>query len=147
MKYLLALALIVPFISIAQESEEASIKEVINTAYLEGITNEGNAEKIDAGFYPGFKMLGYNQVNGRVWEFPLYYWKENELKNAADGTIAEREPVRFEYPLIDITENAAIVKVLYYRGDNHLYTDYLSLYKFDDPWKIVSKIFYEHGEE
>ena len=147
MKALLLFLLMIPMGLFAQEEDENAIKAVINSAYLEGITNEGNGEKIDAGFHPGFKMLGYNSSNDRLWEFPIYYWKQGALENAADGTIAEREPVRFEFPMIDVTGNVAVVKVLYFRGDKQLYTDYLSLYKFKDGWKIVSKIFYQHPEE
>lgn len=147
MKFALTFALLFPIFIFAQISEEDAIKKVVSMAYLEGITNEGNAEKIDAGFHPGFKMLGYNSKNDRMWEFPIYYWKQGALENAANGTIAEREPVRFEYPMIDITGNVAVVKVAYFRGTVQRYTDYLSLYKFKDGWKIVSKIFYEYPDE
>ncbi len=147
MKKLLLVLLLAPAALWAQESDREAVIETINSAYLEGITNEGDASKIDAGFHTGFNILGYNANNDRVWEFPIYYWKPAAIENAEDGSNEERGPVRFEYPLVDITGNAAIVKVEYFIGDRHVYSDYLSLYKFKDGWKIVSKIFYQHPEE
>lgn len=147
MKKILLVLLFAPAFLWAQESEKEAIKAVINSAYLEGITMEGNAEKIDAGFHPGFNILGYNANNDRVWEFPIYYWKPAAIKNASDGSNEERGPVRFEYPLIDVTGNAAIAKVEYYTNDELSFSDYLSLYKFQDGWKIVSKIYYKHPGE
>ena len=47
-------------------------------------------------------------------------------------------------PSIDITGSAAVARVELYRDFKHIFTDYLSLYRFDDGWKIVGKIFYQH---
>ncbi|QTN39519.1 nuclear transport factor 2 family protein [Cryomorphaceae bacterium] len=147
MKKLLLLALLLPISLWAQKEEHKAIKAVIESAYLEGITNEGNAEKIDAGFHPGFNILGYNTDNGRIWEYPIYYWKQSALTRANDPEQADREPVRFEYPYIDVTGHVGMAKIDYFRGDKLLYTDYLSLYKVEGEWKIVSKVFYPHPDE
>jgi hypothetical protein len=31
------------------------------------------------------------------------------------------------------------------RGGKHLFTDYQLLYRFDDGWRIVSKVFHSHA--
>ena len=31
-----------------------------------------------------------------------------------------------------------------FRDGKHVFSDYLSLYKFEDGWKIIGKIFYRH---
>ena len=41
---------------------------------------------------------------------------------------------------MDVTGNAASVKVLE-THDNAIYTDYLSLLKWNGEWKIVNKIY------
>ena len=46
--------------------------------------------------------------------------------------------------MIDIQDTAAVARIELSRGGKHLFTDYQLLYKFDDPWKIVSKIFHAH---
>jgi len=40
----------------------------------------------------------------------------------------------------------AYVDGLQNKGGNKIFTDYLSLYKFEDGWKIVSKIYYKLPE-
>jgi len=45
---------------------------------------------------------------------------------------------------VDITGAAATVKIDLWRDEVHTFTDYLSLYKFADGWKIVGKTFYRH---
>jgi hypothetical protein len=57
------------------------------------------------------------------------------------GEIPEVETTA-KYPLVDITGNAAVVKVELYREDKMIFTDYLSLYKFEQGWRIVSKIYH-----
>ena len=46
---------------------------------------------------------------------------------------------------MDVTGNAATVRLELYRDGKHAFTDYLSLYRFPDGWKIVSKTFQAHG--
>jgi len=51
------------------------------------------------------------------------------------------EEIRAEFPLVDITNNEAVARVEVHRDGKHIFTDYLSLYKFADGWKTVGKIF------
>ena len=82
-------------------------------------------------------------------KFPIYNWIEYaEIKKAKDPAgPSEEDRVTCEFLDIDITGTAAIVKLKFLKGGKHIYTDYLSLYKFSDSWKIVSKIFYKIPEE
>jgi hypothetical protein len=45
---------------------------------------------------------------------------------------------------VDVTGNAAIAKIEVFKDSRHVYTDYMSLYKFKDGWKIVNKIYQKH---
>lgn len=40
--------------------------------------------------------------------------------------------------------HAAVARVELWRDGKHTFTDYLSLYRFDDGWKILGKIFQRH---
>lgn len=46
--------------------------------------------------------------------------------------------------MIEVVGNAAVAKVELYREDKKIFTDFLSLYKFEEGWRIVSKIYHRH---
>lgn len=122
-----------------QDEKEAIIK-VIDASYVQGIQNRKNVENIEKGFHPGFNLLGVdNQDN--LTKYPIYTWSANIGRAVEAGQMPETTTTA-KYPMIDITGNAAIAKVELYRDGKQIFTDYLSLYKFDDGWKIVSKIYY-----
>jgi len=133
------------FIS-AQETnnEEDAIKKVIQTAYVDGLQNKGNTEDIENGFHPGFNLLGVN--HNMLTKFPIYSWIQSfEGRKVKDPTPpTDDQIVTCKYLLIDVTGNAAMAKIELHRNTELLFTDYLQLYKFDEGWKIVSKIYYRH---
>lgn len=45
-----------------------------------------------------------------------------------------------KFLFIDITGNVVVAKIEFYEGEELNYIDYLSLIKFKDGWKLVSKI-------
>ena len=128
-----------------KEQEKQAIEKVIQTAYVDGLQNIGNLEEIKNGFHPGFKLLGVND-NNMLTKFPIYSWiesfKERKEKNP-DGR-PEEEKITCQYKSIDVTGNAAMAKIELYQKGKKLFTDYLQLYKFEEGWKIVSKIYYRH---
>jgi hypothetical protein len=126
------------------EQEKKAVKNVIQTAYVDGLQNKGNVEDIEMGFHPGFNLLGVQ--NNMLTKFPIYSWiqsfEHRKKENPAPPT--EEEKITCDYLLIDITGNAAMAKIQLNRNGELLFTDYLQLYKFEDGWKIVSKIYYRH---
>lgn len=126
-------------------ADQEAIKEVIHTAYIEGIHNIGDLEKIDQGFHPGFVLVGINKDNS-MWKYPIYSWKEGITKKLKEETLpkSEEDLIVCKYPMIDVTGNAAIAKIELYQNEELIYTDYLSLYKIDNNWKIVNKIYSSH---
>ena len=130
-----------------KEAEIQSIKKVIITGYVEGIHNEGNLDKIDQCFHPAFDLLGLH--DGLITHLPIYTWKEYVKANIESGKLpkGEGEKRTYKFPLIDVTGTAAIAVIELYEGETIIFTDYLSLYKFNDGWKIVGKIYYRHPKE
>jgi hypothetical protein len=126
------------------EKEKEAIKNVIQTAYVDGLQNKGNVEDIEKGFHPGFNLLGVR--NNMLTKFPIYSWiqsfEHRKKENPAPPT--QEEKITCDYLLIDITGNAAMAKIQLNRNGELLFTDYLQLYKFEEGWKIVSKIYYRH---
>ena len=141
------LALLFPVLMFAQDNqneEKEAIKTVIQTAYVDGLQNNGDLTKTEEGFHPGFNLLGVR--NNGLTKFPIYSWVEyakHKQKENPDPP-AENEKVTCEFELIDITGNAAVAKIELYKDSKKIYTDYLSLYKFEEGWRIVNKIYFAH---
>ncbi|HET8648387.1 MAG TPA: nuclear transport factor 2 family protein [Vicinamibacteria bacterium] len=53
--------------------------------------------------------------------------------------------MKADFTRIDVTGNAAVAQVQLHRNGKHTFTDFLSLYRFPDGWKIVGKIFHSHN--
>ena len=130
------------------KKEKEAIKKVIRTAYVEGLQNEADFDKIDKGFHPAFQLLGIGQGQ-TIWSLPIYTWKENVKRKKAKGEYpkADDKKVNIKFLLIDITGTAAMAKFEFYVGKEKKCVDYLSLYKFENNWKIVNKIFYKFPEK
>jgi hypothetical protein len=142
MKNLLILALfIVSAAAKAQTGDEDAIKAVITSAYVEGIQNRGTADEIRKGFHPSFNML--RLTDNEIKPLPIEEWIVNLEKAKKDNPTP---PARAEAKFlnIDVTGNAAVVKLELYRAGKKTFTDYLVLYKFTEGWKIVSKTYYRH---
>ena len=126
------------------EQEKKSIKEVIQTAYVEGLQNEGVADKIDSGIHPDFNLLGIGK-NNTMWKYSITDWKASSVKKRKEGKLplTDDNTVSIKFISIDITGTAAMAKIEFYVGKKLTYVDYISLYKFKDGWKMVNKIFYK----
>lgn len=124
------------------QGDEEAIKAVILSAYRDGLCNVGDVELVKKGFHPEFRLLGIR--DDALTILPIADWIKMTEAKKADGRFPPRVLVNMELPLIDITGSAAMVKVKFLVGDRHVYTDYLSLYRFAEGWKIVAKIFAHH---
>ena len=126
------------------EKEKEAIKQLIQSAYVDGLQNLGSIEDIEAGFHPGFNLLGVR--NNQLTKFPIYSWVESVKKRKEEHPEGrpEEEKISVKFNSIDVTGNAAMAKVELYQKDKKLFTDYLQLYKFEEGWRVVSKIYYRH---
>ena len=138
---LLAAALLAPAATPAYaQSDEDAIKNLVQTAYVDGLQNLGDLEKTRAGFHPDFVLLGLR--DGALTRLPIAEWIASAAKRKAEGATLPLTRVRFV--AVDITGTAASVKLELHRDGARIFTDYLSLYKFPDGWKIVGKIYHRH---
>jgi hypothetical protein len=138
---LLAAALFAPTASPASaQSEEDAIKALVQTAYVDGLQNLGDLERTRSGFHPDFVLLGLR--DGALTRLPIAEWIASAAKRKADG--AKPPLTTCKFLTVDVTGSAAAVKLELHQNDKRVFTDYLSLYKFPDGWKIVGKIYYRH---
>ncbi len=128
---------------IKDEAEINQIQSVIQSAYVDGLQNDGDFAKIDKGFHPGFELL-IPEENGGLKKYSLAEWKEKIKANLASGKMPKKgdDRISVKFLLVDVTGNAAMAKFEFYIGPKLTYIDYQFLYKYHDGWKIVSKIYH-----
>jgi len=123
------------------KTDKEAIKETIANNYIEAAFNKGDAFALKKGMHYDCDILVFEK--GSMRKVPAYSYVERLEKNPvplAAGTT-------YEFTDIQVTGYAAMAIVEQFRANgNHVYTEYLSLYKFDDGWEIVSRIAYRHPE-
>ena len=144
--YLISAMSLLFFASIAQNSdvEKEAIKKVIQTAYVDGLQNEGDIDKIDSGIHPGFNLLGIDKGD-EMWSLSIADWKTKteEKKKRGDLPRKKDNQITIKFLSIDVTGTAAVAKIEFYVAEKLMYVDYISLYKFETGWKMVNKIYYK----
>ncbi|MFP4472096.1 MAG: nuclear transport factor 2 family protein, partial [Bacteroidales bacterium] len=120
-------------------NDESAIKKVIQSAYIDGIHNLGAIQDIQDGFHPGFELLIKTQ-DQKLTELPIYTWIESVEQRKAQNPNGPEEKTTVEFLDVDVTGDAAMAKIDLFKGGNKIFTDYLFLYKFNNDWRIVSKI-------
>jgi hypothetical protein len=130
-------------VSIAGD-EESAVKETIVNAYVKGIHIDRDIPAIEKGFHPSFTM--FIRKGEEVRTYLLADWIESIKKRKKDDPEGPTWKVTHEIPVISVSGDAAVAKVMIYRDGKLIYSDYMSLYKFEDGWKIVGKIYYTHKD-
>ena len=138
-----ALLLVGSFVAAFAAADDASdVKAVIQSAYVEGVHIQLDPAAMRKGFHPDFRMLVLK--DGKMTAVPLEEWITRMEAGAKKNPDAPRPAIKAEFPMINVTGNAAVARVEIYRDGKHTFTDYLSLYRFPDGWMIVGKIFQAH---
>ncbi len=136
-------AVVSSFIAFAQADETDAIKQVVTSAYVEGIQNNGSIEAIRKGFHPSFNMLRFTE--NEIKPYPIEEWiaaiEKRNTDAKPDAKIVLTEAI---FLSVDVTGTAAIVKLELAREGKKTFTDYIVLYKFTEGWRIVSKSYYRH---
>ena len=124
-----------------QAKEKELIKQAIQIAYVDGLCNNADEEAIKKGIHAGFELL-YPRKGNTLWRLPIYNWIEMAKQGKEKGNkySFQNEFTTVKFLFIDITGNVAVAKIEFYEGEELNFIDYLSLIKFEDGWKMVSKI-------
>ena len=112
--------------------EESAVRETVNH-YLHGL-KFNDVEGLKKAFHPEAKLfwMKRDKTLGQLTQ-------EDWYKGFANSS-GQEEKGDLQITAVDITGNAASVKVVEVY-EKSKYTDYLSLLKFADGWKIVNKIY------
>jgi hypothetical protein len=120
-----------------EDAVKAEIIKAVENAYINGVFIKGDAAAMKKGWHADSTM--YINADGQLRKWAIKNWiKSIEQKGAADPTI------KYEFPFVKYTENTAVVKVHIHQKGKHKYSDYLTLYKFKDGWKIIAKTYNDH---
>ena len=142
---LISLIILLSFSALFAQDEQANekelIKQVIQTAYVDGLCNNADEEAVNEGFHPGFNLLSAGKGNS-MWKIPIYNWIEMAEGGKEKGNkySFQNELTTVKFLFIDIAGKVAVTKIEFYEGEEMKFIDYLSLMKFKDGWKIVSKM-------
>lgn len=121
--------------------ENEAIKKVIVDAYIDGVFNKGDASLIRKGCHPDCDVLVL--AEGRLMKAQAYSYADRFEKNP--GPVLEG--ITYKFTDIHVTGYAGLAIVEIFHEGKPVYTDYISLYKFDDGWKLVTKIYYSHPKD
>lgn len=121
------------------QKEFDAIKNVIEKAYIEGIHTTQYEATIREGFHPDFEMLVLK--NNQLQKVTLGKWFERIEELKKENKDLWKQDTRYDMLEIKITGNAASAKFDVYKGKDFFSTDFMLFYKFNNGWKIVSKIF------
>lgn len=125
-----------------QKAEEA-IKKTIEDAYIKGIFLNRDIEAIRKGFHPDFTMMMMKKgdVIEKVSIDKWIGWIESDKKKNPNRPTPD---YTHKVPMVKVAGNAGVANVQVFKDGKHIYSDFMSLYKFSDGWKIVNKIYFSH---
>ena len=122
---------------------ENEIKGLIEKAYINGAFNAWDPDAMAAGFHPDFAI--FSAKGESIQKYPIKDWVENVRKRKAeDGFDPANNKWEHKFASVDVTGGSASAKIELSKDGKKVYTDYLSLLKFESGWKIVAKVYHKH---
>jgi hypothetical protein len=119
------------------------VRSVVEGSYINGAFNDLDPDAMKRGFHPDFAI--FSADGEKISRYPIGEWVSSVAQRKADpGFDPTKNVWKHKLPIIDVTGGAAFVKVELSRDGTLVYTDYLSLLKFDSGWRIVAKVYEKH---
>jgi hypothetical protein len=143
----LVLSLFVWAPAVAQDKIDPAdeVRAVVEDCYINGAFNALDPDAMKRGFHPDFAI--FSADGEQIKKYPIGEWATSVAKKKADPAVDPAKNVwGHKLPIIEVTGGAASVKVELYKDGVLVFTDYLSLLKFDSGWKIVAKVYHRHQQ-
>lgn len=122
-----------------KDMDKKAVKKVIEETYIKGIHGDQEINRVKSGFHKDFAMLVLS--DNQIDKVTVDEWLLRIASMKEENPQLWKSRTSHNFRLIDITKNAAVAKLDVYKGTTHFSTDYMLLYKFDEGWRIVSKIY------
>lgn len=126
-----------------RHADASAVKKVVRDAYVVGIHTAFDADAMRAGFHRDFTMF-IRGDDGAVRKVSRDAWIARMEKGKLERAAKPKPRVKHKFLRVDVTGDVAVAKIAMYRDGAHIFTDYMSLYRFPDGWKIVAKVFQSH---
>jgi hypothetical protein len=125
---------------------KSDVEKVIQESYFNGAFNDLDTVAMRQGFHPDFAIFSAkgNEIN----RYPVDMWVKSIEKRKQDPNFDKAQAkMDCKIASLDITGGCAAAKIEISKNGKMIYTDYLSLLKFDDGWKIVAKVYHAHPKQ
>jgi hypothetical protein len=148
MKRLNMIALVLLFLTtmatgVMNADSNAEVEKVIKASYFNGAFNDLDTVSMRKGFHPDFAI--FSAKGNEISRYPIDAWIKGIEKRKQDPNFDKAQAkMDCKIASLDITEGCASAKIEISKNGKMIYTDYLSLLKFDDGWKIVAKVYHAH---
>ncbi|MCG8606119.1 nuclear transport factor 2 family protein [bacterium] len=127
------------------DAAREDVQSLIESAYLNGAFNDLNTEAMKQGFHSEFAI--FSAKGEELQKYPIATWIDRiEKRKAKPDFDPNSSKWDYKFSQIDITGGSAAAKIELFKDSELVYTDYLSLLKFDSGWKIVAKVYHKHTD-
>jgi len=143
--YIIMIALLASFsLKVIEDySAESEVKDLVLKAYINGAFNDLDPEAMKMGFHTDFAIFSADGEN--IKRYPIADWvKGTEKRKNSEEFDPAANQWDHKFANVDVTGGSAAVKVELSKDGKHIYTDYLSLLKFESGWKIVAKVYHKN---
>jgi hypothetical protein len=129
----------------AGAGDAADIERVIKASYFNGAFNDLDTDAMRRGFHADFAI--FSADGEKLGRYPIDTWIKGIEKRKEDPDY-DRSKAKMDCRIVslDVTGGAAAAKIEISREGKLVYTDYLSLLKFSDGWKIAAKVYQSHKD-
>ena len=125
------------------EAEKSEVEELVLVSYVNGAFNDLSPDAMAAGFHPDFAI--FSAKGNDLSRYEISDWINSTRKKKNDPNFDPAKNVwNHKFSNVNISGNAATIQVDLTKDGKHIYTDYLSLLKFEEGWRIVAKVYYKH---
>jgi hypothetical protein len=123
-------------------SDEQRVRALLEDVYVRDMYVKRDRGAFSREFARCFHMLSPT-IDGATGDVTDVRWI------GIDGMLANHPKamlpsVRFEVPWVDVAGHAAVARVDVFDAGEHVFTDYVSLYRVKGAWKLVGKLFHHH---
>ena len=127
----------------ALADDKADIETVIKASYFNGAFNDLDTQAMRQGFHPEFAIFSADGED--LSRYPIDAWIKGIEKRKQDPNFdPAKAKMECKIVSLDVTGGAAAAKIEISKDGKLVYTDYLSLLKFSDGWKIAAKVYQSH---
>ena len=127
----------------AGADDKTDIETIIKASYFNGAFNDLDTQAMRQGFHPEFAIFSADGED--LSRYPIYAWIKGIEKRKQDPKHdSSKEKMDCKIVSLDVTGGAAAAKIEISKDGRLVYTDYLSLLKFSDGWKIAAKVYQAH---